>query len=833
MEVNILKGLPGCSKARGVAVVIDVFRATSTIACLALSKPASLHVAGTVDQSDGERSSILFSEIPELNPDHDNSPLNALGGEFQGQALTIQSRNGTTAIDAVRHCDEVVLGAFINADAVVEYLRRLDAPEVSLVAIGHIKVPEETEEDNACADYIKARLTGAGADIESYRTRLRERIVVRRSDPLSPQSDLIEEDLALCSMIGILNVVPRAVFHEDGPIEMIPEAVPASVERRSLFLDQADLTSLTVEQIAEKGRGLGVLRTTSTGEAVASELAGYCAELILLSEGSIQKALSFVFAFFNGYTEKRKLDWKHEPFMRHILEGLMRLLYSEPRSHWVPPNEARRELTRRIVHAFRECPQNMQAFITEILGTGSSNYGRLDGRVVPTTQIIYHKREANEFSVNITNRCPNSCTFCIRDIRTGWRESEEDQNLYLEREPSEEEVLDAVRDELAKWPEGCLVKICGYGEPVERMDVVLATIDAIKTASPDFFVQLNTSGWPLLDYGDDRVFEKLSEHGLDSVSVSLNAPNKELYDRIVRPGCFEYRENAFEDTVKCIRLARDHGLAVKATAVMIKPIEEEIDALESFVEGLGVEFVPREYVGRALPGIDPEGVVPLEVKVLDVQRDEVMAALADLGAERTATGISKMYHYEIPDDEADQREILRVIESNPPELRQLHPILKIVKRQIEGKARLIDRLGLLRIIVEQNTTRLVYKEPVEIGTSLKREREFSLPMESPEKAMMYMHRIGLRLFRFMEKNRERYVLGRTIFDVDTWPRLGTYLKVESFDVVEIFAGLHRLGLDPSEASGIHAEELFKSKEIPLDNLHFTDDELQRMALTRE
>ncbi|GAH56437.1 unnamed protein product, partial [marine sediment metagenome] len=45
-----------------------------------------------------------------------------------------------------------------------------------------------------------------------------------------------------------------------------------------------------------------------------------------------------------------------------------------------------------------------------------------------------------------------------------------EQNLYLEREPTKEEVLEAVRAELKKWPRGCLVKICGYGEPVLRMD---------------------------------------------------------------------------------------------------------------------------------------------------------------------------------------------------------------------------------------------------------------------------------------------------------------------------------------------------------------------------
>lgn len=838
MKVSILKGLPGCEKAKGVAVIIDVFRATSTITCLSLSRPKSLIVSDTVEKIKNlskKYNPILFSEIPELNAEYDNSPVNALSGNFENRVLTIQSRNGTTAINAVRHCDSVILGSFLNADAIVEYLRKIDAQEISLIPIGHIRVPEETEEDNACADYIKDRLTGVDVDIEEYRSRLRERIVTRRSDPLSPQSEEVEEDLAFCSMISVFNVVPRAVFHEDGTIEIVEESMSYPIEDKNEFFSELiNSEVLTVERIVEIGQIFGESHAMKKNGDSNRELAEYCARLILISKRRIQKTLSYIHAFFNGYTEKRKVTWKREPFMRLLLENLISLLYKEPPLIEHLTKEDREELTKRIVHTFRDCPKNLTMFIAMILGTGQSNYGRLDGQIVPTTQIIYHKRDNDEFSINITNKCPNSCTFCIRDFRGGWLDSKEEQNLYLEREPTEKEVLEAVKAELEKWPEGCLVKICGYGEPVERMDVVLSIIDYIKGNAPDFIVQLNTSGWPLLEYEDDKVFETLKQHGLDGISVSLNAPNKELYDRIVRPGCFDYKEDAYDKTIKCIELSRDHGFAVKATFVLTPLMKKHEEACIKLVEELGVEYFARKYVGRPLLDYPcyEESLIETEVKILDIDRDEIISTLVEMGAELTTTGIARIYHYEIPEDENEQKEILKIIKSNIPELRPIYNILEIIKKRIEEKTKLIDKLGLLRIIEEKDKTRLVYKEPFKIGASVKKEHEYSFLVKDQEEAMMFVNTIGLHLFRFIEKNRERYILDQIKFDVDTWPKLGTYLKAESFDVIEIFRGLHQIGISPSKATGIHAEDLFKEKGISLEHLTFSDAELKRLGLSR-
>jgi len=90
---------------------------------------------------------------------------------------------------------------------------------VSLIAIGHINRPEETEEDNACAEYIHARLSGLSFNEHDIRHRLRSRIRQRRLDPESPQGSTVEIDLIIASGIGTIDVVPEICF-EDSDISV-------------------------------------------------------------------------------------------------------------------------------------------------------------------------------------------------------------------------------------------------------------------------------------------------------------------------------------------------------------------------------------------------------------------------------------------------------------------------------------------------------------------------------------------------------------------------------------------------------------------------------------
>ena len=90
--------------------------------------------------------------------------------------------------------------------------------------------------------------------------------------------------------------------------------------------------------------------------------------------------------------------------------------------------------------------------------------------------------------LNITNRCPNRCCFCVRNHKDSLGDAD---SLWLDREPTMEEVI----SELDRWDMDRFDEIvfCGYGEPTERMDAVLEIAETIHTRYGKR-TRLNTNG---------------------------------------------------------------------------------------------------------------------------------------------------------------------------------------------------------------------------------------------------------------------------------------------------------------------------------------------------
>ena len=129
--------------------------------------------------------------------------------------------------------------------------------------------------------------------------------------------------------------------------------------------------------------------------------------------------------------------------------------------------------------------------------------------------------------VNMTNKCPCSCVFCLRHTK----EQLEGNSLWLsDGEPTVEEVLAEFKKyDLSAVPE---VVFCGFGEPTERLYDICAVIDGIKADYPELKFRINTVGLANLIY--DKDVTKEFEGRFDTVSISLNAPTAEEFYELTR-----------------------------------------------------------------------------------------------------------------------------------------------------------------------------------------------------------------------------------------------------------------------------------------------------------
>ncbi len=194
-------------------------------------------------------------------------------------------------------------------------------------------------------------------------------------------------------------------------------------------------------------------------------------------------------------------------------------------------------------------------------------------------RLVYPIRDS--LYVNLTHRCTNDCGFCRRasdPVVKG-------HNLRLDRDPTVEEVLEALEEALDGARE---VVLCGYGEPTLRLEELKAVARWLKARGCR--VRLNTNGQGSLIHGRD-VAQELA--GLvDACSVSLNAEDASTYEALCRPS---YGPKAYEAVKGFIAQAKAAGLEVTATVVDV-PYWVDVEACRRVSEGeLGVPLRVRRY----------------------------------------------------------------------------------------------------------------------------------------------------------------------------------------------------------------------------------------------
>lgn len=150
----------------------------------------------------------------------------------------------------------------------------------------------------------------------------------------------------------------------------------------------------------------------------------------------------------------------------------------------------------------------------------------MENREMENQEMVILYEVYENLYVNMTNKCPCACTFCLRQTRDEMNHS---GSLWLEREPGVEEVkAEFAKFDMDKYKE---VVFCGFGEPTERLEDLLEVAAYVKEKFKKP-VRINTNGL------SDLIWQKntapMYEGLVDTISISLNTPNKERYYELTR-----------------------------------------------------------------------------------------------------------------------------------------------------------------------------------------------------------------------------------------------------------------------------------------------------------
>jgi len=227
MHIEILDLIEGAKQARGLTVIIDVFRAFSTACYVVRNGAREIIPVGDVDlaydlKKDNPDCVLMGERRGKMLPgfDYGNSPADIQDVDFAGKTVIQTTSAGTQGFANAKDADELISGSFVNADAIVAYIEKKSPATVSLVCMG-TWAETPNDEDTLCADYIAARLTNQKVDKKAIYRRLKDCNTARIFfDPAVTWAP--EADFDLCLNIGLCDFVLKAEKFGDDLLALKP-----------------------------------------------------------------------------------------------------------------------------------------------------------------------------------------------------------------------------------------------------------------------------------------------------------------------------------------------------------------------------------------------------------------------------------------------------------------------------------------------------------------------------------------------------------------------------------------------------------------------------------
>ena len=216
MKIRIQSCLEGARQARGVVVILDVFRAGNTVASLLAAGAPSIFPVTDLQEARALKAQhpdwLLLGERGGVKPegfDLNNSPSAVQCQDLSRRPAILTTSAGTQGLAAAApEAQVLIMATLVNAKAAASYIRALNPGTVSLVAIG-LEARKPAVEDEVVAEYLAKMLMNEPVD---YRATVRAMLKGPGADRLRSLGQW--RDLAFCLRLDYLSIVPLVLVRD-------------------------------------------------------------------------------------------------------------------------------------------------------------------------------------------------------------------------------------------------------------------------------------------------------------------------------------------------------------------------------------------------------------------------------------------------------------------------------------------------------------------------------------------------------------------------------------------------------------------------------------------
>ncbi|HEY4504612.1 MAG TPA: 2-phosphosulfolactate phosphatase [Candidatus Paceibacterota bacterium] len=217
MKIEIIRSLDDAHMATGLAVVIDVFRAFSTEAYILANGAEKILPVLDLDEAHGLKKEhpeyLLVGERKGVKPegfDFGNGPSEVINVDFTGKTIIHTTSHGTRGLINAAKADTILVGSFVVADSIINYIQRNNIQKISLVSTS--PDTESDNEDVLLAYYIRDVLSGTKVDEADIKNKLS---TTRALQFLVTEAGVPQADFDLCLEFHRFNFVIKKVMRNN------------------------------------------------------------------------------------------------------------------------------------------------------------------------------------------------------------------------------------------------------------------------------------------------------------------------------------------------------------------------------------------------------------------------------------------------------------------------------------------------------------------------------------------------------------------------------------------------------------------------------------------